>query len=91
MSKRHSFVPAAPNYAALEDRIAPANIFGLGSGWDKFTSALGFKHKASNHGNTAIVEQAWKSAATADIHHAATVAHAKAHPAAAAKSPILFK
>ncbi len=85
MSKRRSFVPAAPMSAILEDRLAPSNIFGLGSRWDKLVEKLGIRHH-HNAGNTAIVAQAWKEAAKATPQH-----HLAAGHHVAAQQPITFK
>jgi len=84
VSKRRPFVPAAPNFAALEDRLAPSNIFGLGHGWDRMVSKLGLHHHSHNSGNTGIIEQAWKASAKD-----AAAAHHHAH--VAAKAPVIFK
>ncbi len=80
MAKRREFVPAAPLCSALEKRIAPANVFGLGSWWDKTVDSTGLRHH-HNTSNTDIVAQTWKnSKALGAAHHPAFQGtHAPAH------------
>ncbi len=59
MAKRRAFVPAAPHCSSLEERIAPANVFGLGSWWDKTVDRAGFRHH-HNTSNVDIVANTWK-------------------------------
>ncbi len=79
MTKRRAFVPTAPLCSTLEGRIAPSNVFGLGSWWDKTVDNLGLRHHHATS-NTDIVANTWKhSKALSTPYPAGHPAHA-AHP-----------
>ncbi len=80
MSKNRAFVPSAPLCSALEERIAPANVFGLGGWWDKTVDNLGLRHHHETS-NTDIVANTWKHSKAIGVAHPAHSNHVTSHPA----------